>query len=51
MLRLAAYSVGDAGLSKNGTYHEVRAKFIADNPGFSDETYERAISYGYFMAR
>lgn len=51
MLRGAAYRVGDAGLSKNGNYHEIREKFIADNPGFSDETYERAISYGYQCAR
>jgi hypothetical protein len=51
MMRVAAYKVGDAGLSKNGTYDEVREKFIADNPGFSDESYERAISYGYQQAR
>jgi hypothetical protein len=51
MLRLAAYRVGDAGLSKNGTYDKAREKFIAENPGFSDETYERAISYGYQQAR
>lgn len=50
-LRRAAYSVGDAGFRENGTLDEVRKKFIADNPGFSDETYERAISFGYFQAR
>ena len=49
-LRDAAYSVGDAGLSKNGTYDKVRKKFIADNPGFSNETYDRAVSYGYEQA-
>ena len=51
MMRGAAYQVGDAGLSKNGTYNEIREKFIANNPGFSDDTYERAISYGYQQAR
>ena len=50
-LRNAAYHVGDAGLRKDGSYHMAREKLIANNPGFSEDTYERAISYGYQAAR
>ena len=50
-LRTSAYHVGDAGLRKDGTYEAAREKFISENPGFSGDTYEQAISYGYQMAR
>lgn len=50
-LRSAAYHVGDAGLREDGTVDAVRDKWIATNPGFSEDTYKRAISYGYQMAR
>lgn len=50
-LRSAAYHVGDAGLRGDGTVDAAREKWIATNPGFSEDTYKRAISYGYQMAR
>lgn len=50
-LRSAAYHVGDAGLRGDGTVNAARDNLIATNPGFSEFTYKRAISYGYQMAR
>lgn len=50
-LRASAYPVGDAGLRRDGSYEEARAKFISNNPGFDDQSYEDAISLGYRQAR
>ena len=50
-LRDNAYSVGDALLRKDGTYDRLRVELEAAHPGFSQNTYDEAVSYGCFCAR
>ena len=50
-LRQEAYAVGDALLRRDSNYEETRAAFESANPGFGQETYGAAISYGCFLAR
>jgi hypothetical protein len=50
-LRSAAYHVAEPCLRGGRTVDAARDNLIATNPGFSERTYERAIHYGYQMAR
>lgn len=46
-----AYAVGDSLLRKADAYEKMRAAFERANPGFLDDTYSEAVSYGCFQAR
>jgi hypothetical protein len=50
-LRADAYSVGDALLHNYGTYDRLRGELEAAYPGFNQNTYFEAVSYGSFCAR
>lgn len=50
-LRNEAYRVGNAGLRRDGSYEQAEAQLYQDNPGFGEESYQKAITYGYQQAR
>jgi hypothetical protein len=50
-LRNQAGHVADAFRRRDGTYEAARARLVTENPGFSYETYERVIGYGFQITR
>jgi hypothetical protein len=50
-LRRNAYSVGEALLRDREAYDAAKGKLIMEHPGFGEESYEAAISFGCFQAR
>ena len=50
-LRADAYYVGDALLHNKGAYDRLRGELEAAYPGFNQNTYFEAVSYGSFCAR
>ena len=50
-LRNAAFDVGDARLRRDGSYERALARFKAAHPGFGEQSYERVVGYGIYLAR